>query len=108
MARRYYNGAVRNLNMLVQSFPSNLIAGLFGFAQREYFELDDAAERAVPAGRAAAGRSARCDRGIVAHRAGRCVALSLLVAGLGGARAFAAEVIQSLRFRRQRRQGRRR
>jgi LemA protein len=48
MARRYYNGAVRNLNVLVQSFPSNLMAGLFGFAQRDYFELSDAAERAVP------------------------------------------------------------
>jgi LemA protein len=48
MARRYYNGAVRNLNTLVQSFPSNLIAGLFGFSERAYFELADAAERAVP------------------------------------------------------------
>jgi LemA protein len=48
MARRYYNGAVRNLNVLVQSFPSNLIAGVFGFAQRDYFELSDATEGAVP------------------------------------------------------------
>jgi LemA protein len=48
MARRYYNGTVRNLNVLVQSFPSNLIAGLFGFGQRDYFEISDAAERAVP------------------------------------------------------------
>lgn len=48
MARRYYNGAVRNQNVLVQSFPSNLIAGLFGFAPRDYFELSDEAERAVP------------------------------------------------------------
>jgi len=48
MARRYYNGAVRNLNVLVQSFPSNVIAGLFGFGQRAFFELADAAERAVP------------------------------------------------------------
>ena len=31
MARRYYNGTVRNQNVLVQSFPSNLIASLFGF-----------------------------------------------------------------------------
>ncbi len=49
MARRYYNGAVRNQNILVQSFPNNLIAGLFGFAPRDYFELSDDAERAVPA-----------------------------------------------------------
>ncbi len=48
MARRYYNGAVRNLNVLVQSFPSNLIVGVFGFAQRDYFELSDATEGAVP------------------------------------------------------------
>jgi LemA protein len=48
MARRYYNGTVRNLNVLVQSFPSNLIAGLFGFGQRDYFEISDAADRAVP------------------------------------------------------------
>jgi LemA protein len=48
MARRYYNGAVRNLNVLVQSFPSNLIAGAFGVAQRDFFELADAADRAVP------------------------------------------------------------
>jgi LemA protein len=48
MARRYYNGTVRNLNVLAQSFPSNLIAGLFGFGQRDYFEIADAADRAVP------------------------------------------------------------
>ena len=48
MARRYFNGAVRNQNTLVQSFPSNLIAGLFGFGARDYFELADASEGAVP------------------------------------------------------------
>ncbi len=48
MARRYYNGAVRNQNVLAQSFPSNLIAGLFGFGQRQYFEISDAADRDVP------------------------------------------------------------
>ena len=48
MARRYYNGAVRNLNTLVQSFPSNLIAGPFGFGERDYFELADASEGALP------------------------------------------------------------
>jgi LemA protein len=47
MARRYYNGAVRNQNVLVQSFPSNVIAGLFGFGERQYFEISDA-DRAVP------------------------------------------------------------
>ena len=38
-ARRYYNGTVRNLNIYVQSFPSNLIAGMFGFVRAEYFHL---------------------------------------------------------------------
>jgi len=48
MARRYYNGAVRNLNVLVESFPSNLVANQFGFSQAEYFEIEDSSERAVP------------------------------------------------------------
>jgi len=47
MARRYYNGTVRNLNVLVQSFPSNLIARLSGFAPRDFFELTEG-EGAVP------------------------------------------------------------
>jgi LemA protein len=48
MARRYYNGTVRNLNVMVQSFPSNLIAGIFGFAPRDFFELTDVGERNAP------------------------------------------------------------
>ena len=48
LARRYYNGAVRNLNVMVESFPSNLIAGQFDFAKREYFEIADATDRALP------------------------------------------------------------
>jgi len=40
-ARRFYNGAVRQKNILVQSFPSNLFAGIFGFKAREYFEMDE-------------------------------------------------------------------
>jgi LemA protein len=47
MARRFYNGAVRELNTAVQSFPANLFAGLFGFRARSYFEID-MADRAVP------------------------------------------------------------
>jgi LemA protein len=47
MARRYYNGATRDLNVLVESFPSNLVAGAFGFAKRAFFETDDAG-RATP------------------------------------------------------------
>ena len=48
MARRYYNGTVRNLNTLVQSFPSNIVAHSFGFSERAFFEISDEAERAVP------------------------------------------------------------
>ena len=48
MSRRYYNGAVRNLNVSVESFPSNLVAKQFGFVKAEYFEIEDAADRAVP------------------------------------------------------------
>ena len=48
MARRYYNGTVRNQNVLVQSFPSNVVASLFGFSQRQYFEVSNDAERATP------------------------------------------------------------
>lgn len=49
MSRRYYNGAARNLNVMVESFPSNLVANRFGFEKRDYFEIDDAGDRAVPA-----------------------------------------------------------
>ncbi|MDJ0893696.1 MAG: LemA family protein [Alphaproteobacteria bacterium] len=47
-ARRYYNGTVRNFNILVASFPSNLVAGVFRFTRAQFFELDKAADRAVP------------------------------------------------------------
>ena len=47
MARRYYNGATRNLNVLVESFPSNLVARSFGFHPRDYFEIGEP-DRAVP------------------------------------------------------------
>jgi len=40
-ARRYYNGAVRNLNTRIDSFPDMFIARLFHFQYREYFNLDD-------------------------------------------------------------------
>jgi LemA protein len=46
-ARRYYNAVVRDLNTLVQSFPSNLVASAMGFGERVYFQLDEA-ERAAP------------------------------------------------------------
>jgi LemA protein len=42
MSRRYYNGSVRELNVTVAQFPSNLVAGPFGFAPASFFELDEA------------------------------------------------------------------
>jgi LemA protein len=48
LARRYYNGATRNLNILIESFPSNIVAGMFKFIQAEYFEIEEAEDRAVP------------------------------------------------------------
>jgi LemA protein len=48
LARRYYNGAARNFNILIQSFPSNLVASTFRFTPVEYFEIEAAADRAVP------------------------------------------------------------
>ncbi len=39
-ARRYYNAVVRDLNILIESFPSNLIASLFNFKQAELFQLE--------------------------------------------------------------------
>ena len=47
-ARRYYNGTVRELNILVDSFPSNLVARLFGFAHMDYFEIELATQRTSP------------------------------------------------------------
>lgn len=47
-ARRYYNGAVRNYNTRVESFPSNMIASIFKFKQENFFEITLATERATP------------------------------------------------------------
>jgi LemA protein len=47
-ARRYYNGTVRENNILVESFPSNLVAGLFKFYLSEFFETENDEERTLP------------------------------------------------------------
>ncbi len=47
-ARRFFNGNVRAYNTRVATFPSNVIAGMFNFARRDFFELTDPAARAVP------------------------------------------------------------
>ncbi|MEX2014002.1 MAG: LemA family protein [Parcubacteria group bacterium] len=44
-ARRFYNTNVRDLNTQVESFPSNVIAGIFGFSKMEFFQLEDEAAR---------------------------------------------------------------
>ena len=46
-ARRYYNAVVRDLNTRIQVFPSNLVAGMFGFTTRQFFEMPGE-ERAAP------------------------------------------------------------
>ena len=48
MARRYYNGAVRNFNIGIQSFPDVILARLAGFKEASFFELDDRAQAAAP------------------------------------------------------------
>jgi LemA protein len=40
-ARQFYNDTVLKLNTKVQTFPTNVLAGMFGFKPREYFEADD-------------------------------------------------------------------
>ena len=47
-ARRFFNGNVRDYNTALMTFPTNLLGGMFGFMPEQYFELADAAERAVP------------------------------------------------------------
>ena len=45
LSRRYYNGTVRENNIQVQSFPSNLIAAVFGFKNGLFFEINNSTER---------------------------------------------------------------
>lgn len=44
-SRRFYNGNVRDLNTSIESFPGNVIAGMFNFAKQEFFELSDEAAK---------------------------------------------------------------
>lgn len=46
-SRRFYNGNVRDFNTKIQVFPNNLIAGMLGFKQYEFFEIEEG-EKAVP------------------------------------------------------------
>lgn len=47
-ARRYYNGTVRNYNISVESFPSNILAAVFGFKQEQFFEITLTSEKELP------------------------------------------------------------
>ena len=47
-SRRFYNGGVREFNTKIQVFPNNLVAGMFGFHSREFFEVEDAAAISEP------------------------------------------------------------
>jgi LemA protein len=48
-SRRYYNAVVRDLNTKIASFPTNLIAGMFGFQSRTFFEITEPTDRETPA-----------------------------------------------------------
>lgn len=48
-ARRYYNGTIRNNNILIESFPSNIFANLFKFGKPPYFEIELSSEKNAPA-----------------------------------------------------------
>ena len=47
-ARRFYNGAARDLNIKIDTFPSNVMARMAGFKAREFFEVDDQAVNEAP------------------------------------------------------------
>jgi len=47
-ARRFYNGNVRDLNTMIDSFPSNVIAGTFHFSKKDFFQLEEGAEAKEP------------------------------------------------------------
>jgi LemA protein len=47
-SRQAYNDQVLFYNNKIQMFPSNVVAGMFNFAKRDFFEIEDAAEKSVP------------------------------------------------------------
>lgn len=47
-SRRFYNGGVRDLNTKIEQFPSNVVAGAFGFKKKEFFEVEDLASVSEP------------------------------------------------------------
>lgn len=47
-SRRFYNANVRDLANRIETFPSNLLASMYGFQKREFFEIEDSSQRAAP------------------------------------------------------------
>jgi len=47
-ARRFYNGNVRDLNIRIESFPSNIVAKMLNFQKRDFFEVENVADKEVP------------------------------------------------------------
>jgi LemA protein len=47
-SRQHYNDTVSNYNATLQTFPTNVVGGMFGFLQRDFFEIEDATEREAP------------------------------------------------------------
>jgi LemA protein len=47
-ARRFYNGNVRDINIRIESFPANIVAGMLNFQKRDFFEVENAADKEVP------------------------------------------------------------
>ncbi len=48
VSRQVYNDTVLTFNNAIQVFPAVMVAGMFGFTKREFFEIEDAADREVP------------------------------------------------------------
>jgi LemA protein len=47
-SRRFYNGSVRDKNIVIDTFPSNIIAGMFNFTKSLFFELENEQEKTAP------------------------------------------------------------
>lgn len=47
-SRRFYNGGVRDLNIKIKQFPNNIFAGMLGFKEKEFFEVEDMASVEKP------------------------------------------------------------
>ena len=47
-ARRFYNANVREYANRVELFPSSILAGIYGFTKREFFEIDEGSQRQAP------------------------------------------------------------